>query len=65
MEAEAAQIASVIASSVLTGIVSTMGTVRALGVHITYLREAIDRQERAIERAHKRIDDLERNKGQT
>lgn len=63
MEAESAQVVSVIASSVLTGIVSTMGTVKALGVHIAYLREAIERQERAIERAHQRIDEIEKKKG--
>lgn len=62
MENEALQIGSVIVSSVLTGIVSTMGTVKALGVHITYLRESITRLDAAIERAHKRIDDLERKK---
>lgn len=59
---EVTEIVSVIVSSVLTGIVSTMGTVKALGVHIAYLRESLDRHERAIERAHQRIDEIDKRR---
>lgn len=57
METEAAQIASVIVSSVLTGIVSTIGTVKALNVHISYLREQQAETKKAVERAHERLDE--------
>lgn len=60
MEPEVAQVSTMLASSVLTGIVSTMGTVKALGIHITYLRESIAKLEQAVERAHTRIDELEK-----
>ncbi|NIB44733.1 hypothetical protein HBA55_34455 [Pseudomaricurvus alkylphenolicus] len=56
------QIISTILVSVATGVVSTTGTVIALKVHITYLREAIARHEAAITRAHARIDTIERHR---
>lgn len=60
MDAEGLQVASIITSSVLSGLVSSIGTVKALGVHITYLKESVTRLDAAIERAHKRIDSIEK-----
>lgn len=48
----------IVGTSVFTGLVSTLGTVAALRVHIIYLREHIGRHEKTIERAHSRIDEL-------
>lgn len=60
MESEVSGIAGNIVTAVVAGLVSTLGTVKALGVHITYLNQAIARLEAAIQRAHERIDYLER-----
>lgn len=60
MESEVSGIAGNIVTAVIAGLVSTLGTVKALGVHITYLNQAIARLEAAIQRAHERIDYLER-----
>ena len=43
----------------VTGVISTMGTVVALRVHIFYIRETLNRHEEAIRRAHERIDSHE------
>ena len=51
---------SIVGVSVLTGLVSTLGTVAALKVHITYLRESVAKLEKAVTRAHKRIDEHEK-----
>lgn len=48
----------IVGTSVFTGLVSTLGTVAALRVHIMYLREHITRHETTIQRAHTRIDEL-------
>lgn len=50
----------IVGTSVFTGLVSALGTVAALRIHIVYLREHIERHEKTIERAHERIDVLER-----
>jgi hypothetical protein len=58
------QLSVVILSAVAAGIVSAIGSallvVAALRVHIEYLRQADDRHEKSITRAHQRIDDIER-----
>jgi len=48
----------ILISSGLTGIVSTVGTVKALSVHINYLKKSVDDNCKAIERAHQRIDEI-------
>lgn len=49
-----------IVTSLGTGFVSSQLTVAALKVHIEYLKSHIDRHENAINRAHARIDEVER-----
>ena len=51
----------IIFTAVATGVISTMGTVVALRVHIFYIRETLNRHEAAITRAHVRIDQHERD----
>lgn len=46
-------LASVIATGLLTGAVSAIGTVAAMKVHISYLRES-------VQAAHRRISDIEK-----
>lgn len=53
-------IVMVIITSVLTGGFSAISTVVALKVHIAYIRESLARHEAAIERAHTRLDSVER-----
>lgn len=53
-----ADVAQIVLTAVLTGAVSTLGTVAALRVHILYIRETLVRHEDAIKRAHERIDVL-------
>ncbi|MFV1873476.1 MAG: hypothetical protein ACMZ64_09170 [Oleiphilus sp.] len=50
----------VIITSILTGGFSAISTVMALKVHIAYIRESLARHEAAIERAHVRLDSVER-----
>ncbi|MCG7979583.1 MAG: hypothetical protein N0E58_15815 [Candidatus Thiodiazotropha endolucinida] len=50
---------SAIGVSVVTGGVSSMATIKALGVHITYIREKLAEHGDAIRRAHERADELE------
>ncbi|MEW8027432.1 MAG: hypothetical protein AB2806_06800 [Candidatus Thiodiazotropha sp.] len=50
---------SAIGASVVTGGVSSMATIKALGVHIAYIREKLVEQGGAIRRAHDRADELE------
>lgn len=45
-------------SGVITGIISSITTVKALHVHINYLRESVETNRIAIARAHQRIDNL-------
>lgn len=45
-------------SSILTGVISSITTVKALNVHINYLRESVEANRKAIARAHERIDSL-------
>lgn len=50
----------VIITSILTGGFSAISTVLSLKVHISYIRETLARHEQAIERAHIRLDSVER-----
>jgi len=54
------QIIIAMIASVVTGGVAAFGTVKALHVHITYLKENLEKQDKSITRAHERIDLLER-----
>lgn len=49
-----------IVTGAISGSVSSQRTIAALLVHIDYLRSHIDRHESTINRAHQRIDALER-----
>lgn len=51
-------IITVLITGGITGIISTVTTVIALRVHLKYLIESIERHEKAIARAHDRIDNL-------
>ena len=59
------QVAGALLISVVTGAVAgqigAQKTIAAIIVHIDYLRSSVERQEKAIERAHSRIDDIERS----
>ncbi|MBV2122902.1 MAG: hypothetical protein KUF74_15780 [Candidatus Thiodiazotropha sp. (ex Ctena orbiculata)] len=46
-------------ASVTTGGVSALATVKALGVHISYIKENLVKVERSNERAHDRITKVE------
>jgi hypothetical protein len=50
------QILTILITSAFTGLISTLGTVAALNVHISYLREAVEDNRKSIARAHTRID---------
>jgi len=50
------QITMVIFTAVITGGFSATATVIGLKVHIAYLKDAITRHEKNIQRAHERID---------
>lgn len=52
------EIVKILITAVVTGGVSTLSTIIGLRVHISYLRENIDRHEKSITRAHGRIDEL-------
>ncbi len=49
-----------IVTGAIAGNVASQRTIAALIVHIDYLRSHIDRHEETIQRAHRRIDDLEK-----
>lgn len=57
-----ADIIKILITAFSTGAVSTLATVKALHVHITYINNRLDRQEQTITRAHERIDLVERGK---
>lgn len=46
-------------ASVTTGGVSALATIKALGVHITYIRENLKKAEDSNRRAHERISAVE------
>lgn len=48
-------ILTAVGSSVVTGAVSALTTVKALKVHVTYIRERLKEHSEAIKRAHDRI----------
>lgn len=52
-------IAAAVGSSVVTGGVSALATIKALKVHITYIRERLAEHGEAIKRAHERITELD------
>jgi hypothetical protein len=47
-----------VGASVITGAISAIATVKALNVHIEYIRENVTRVENIATRAHSRIDEL-------
>lgn len=47
-------------ASVVTGVLASVGTVKGLSIHITYLREGLARVDRTASRAHYRLDKIER-----
>lgn len=49
-----------IVTGAIAGNIASQRTIAALIVHIDYLRSHIDRHEETIQRAHRRIDDLEK-----
>ena len=49
-----------IVTGAIAGNVASQRTIAALIVHIDYLRSHIDRHEETIQRAHRRIDEMER-----
>jgi len=57
-----ADLIKIILTAFATGAVSTLATVKALHVHITYINNRLDRHEQAIQRSHERIDLIERGK---
>jgi lauroyl/myristoyl acyltransferase len=46
------------AASITTGGVSTLATLKGLGVHIAYINQKLDGHGAAIQRAHERADAL-------
>ena len=50
----------IILTAIATGAISAFTTVSALRVHINYLREHLNRHESSINRAHERIDHIEK-----
>lgn len=50
-----------IVTGAIAGNIASQRTIAALIVHIDYLRSHIDRHEETIQRAHRRIDELERS----
>jgi hypothetical protein len=59
-EAELALIVKIVLTSAITGGISTFATVKALNVHINYINRALVRLDKAVLRAHERIDSLEK-----
>lgn len=55
------QVTMVIFTAIITGGFSAAATVIGLKVHIAYLKDAINRHEHSIKRAHERIDDISNN----
>lgn len=49
-----------VVTGAIAGNIASQRTIAALIVHIDYLRSHIDRHEETIQRAHRRIDDLEK-----
>lgn len=54
------EVQTMIVASVITGLVSSLGTVAALKVHISYLKESIAELKNTTLRAHQRIDEHEK-----
>ena len=52
--------ADIIITSIVTGCFTGIATVAAIKVNISWLIKATDKNERAINRAHERIDQAER-----
>lgn len=56
----AESIASAIVASVISGVVSSLGTLKGMGVHLSYVREQLADSKKAVERAHTRLDENDR-----
>lgn len=52
------QVVSAIVTAVLSGAISAMSAVVALRVHVAWIKETLERHEKAISRAHARVDEL-------
>lgn len=52
------EIARMVLSALLSGGVAALSAVVALKVHVAWIKETLERHERAISRAHERIDDI-------
>lgn len=52
------QMVTAIVTAVLSGGVSAMSAVVALRVHVAWIKETLERHEKAISRAHARVDEL-------
>jgi len=55
----ASQFIMMVITAVITGGLSSIGTIAALRVHITYLGKTVDRHEEIIAHIHQRIDGLD------
>jgi len=55
----ASQFIMMVITAVITGGLSSIGTIAALRVHITYLGKTVDRHEEVIAHLHQRIDGLD------
>ncbi len=55
------QLVTIILSAVVTGGFSAFVTVAGVKVHISYLKEAATRNEKAVQRAHERIDTIDKS----
>lgn len=53
------EIVMMVITAVITGGLSSLGTIAALRVHITYLGKAVDRHEEVIAHIHQRIDGMD------
>lgn len=51
-----------IITGAIAGSIASQRTIAALIVHVEYLRSHIDRHETTINRAHQRIDDMEKSR---
>ncbi len=53
-------IGGAIAGSIGTGIVSALGTLKGVGVHLSYVKEQLTDLKNAVVRAHTRLDENDR-----
>lgn len=55
------QLVTIILSAIVTGGFSAIVTVAGVKVHIAYLKENVSRNEKATQRAHERIDQIDKS----